>query len=324
MTLIRSFLLTLFLLVHAFLGAQVDLNQVHSFAERVATANDLSSEEVLSLLEKASFQQEIINKMNRPAEGTMTWERYRNIFIQPERITAGVAFWEEHAEALAKVSADTGVAEEIILGIIGVETYFGKNKGSYQVLDALYTLSFGYPRRAKFFSSELEKFLVMSHQEKLDAATIKGSYAGAMGYGQFMPSSYLAYAKSYEPGGNADLMNSPEDAIASVANYLKVHRWQTGQPVATKATFTRKVTGLRKQQLRPKNQLSDYIRLGIQPETPQDEALAATLVTLSSDDREAHWFGFSNFYVITRYNHSPMYAMAVYLLAEEIKAQRKK
>lgn len=316
--------LSLFALIMTdLLQAQVDSAQVNGFAERVAKENQLDLSEVLSILEKASFQQEIIDKMERPAEGTMTWERYKNIFIQPERIAAGVAFWETHAKALAEVSASTGVSEEIILGIIGVETYFGKNKGSYKVLDALYTLGFGYPRRSRFFSSELEKFLVMAHQEKLDANEIKGSYAGAMGYGQFMPSSYLAYAKSYEPEGTADLMNSPEDAIASVANYLKVHRWKSGQPVTTKATFTRQISGLRKQQLRPKNKLRDYTALGIEPEISVDKDLPATLVTLSSGDQEEHWFGFDNFYVITRYNHSPMYAMAVYLLAEEIKAQRK-
>jgi membrane-bound lytic murein transglycosylase B len=209
-----------------------------------------------------------------------------------------------------------------LLGIIGVETYFGRNKGSYKVLDALYTLGFGYPKRAKFFKSELEKFLLLADSEDLDVFNIKGSYAGAMGYPQFMPSSYIAYAKSYEDGGTIDLMNSPEDAIASVANYIKVHKWQKDQPIASKADFTREVGNLNKQVLRPKNNLSDYKRIGIMPEDEIEGDPKSTLVILESDEEKEYWFGFFNFYVITRYNHSPFYAMAVYELGSMIVDQK--
>ena len=183
------------------LSAQINDSAVADFAKSFSQKNNVPLEEVNAILSKATYQADIIEKISKPAEGTMTWERYRKIFITDERINAGVEFWKEHSETLAKVSAESGVPEYIILGIIGVETYFGRIKGSYSVLDALYTLSFGYPKRAKFFTSELEAYLILAKEEKLDIETTKGSYAGAMGYSQFMPTSYRAYAKSFEDNG---------------------------------------------------------------------------------------------------------------------------
>lgn len=304
--------------------SQVDKAQVTAFAKEFSEKNNLSLEDVTGILDQAEFQQEIIDKISRPAEATMTWGRYRKIFMTKERVAAGVAFWDEHADALSKVSADTGVPEEVILGIIGVETYFGKIKGSYRVLDALYTLAFGYPKRSGFFKKELGHFLELAETESLEVAGVKGSYAGAMGYSQFMPSSYKAYARSFEEGGTSDLIDSPEDAIASVANYLKVHRWKTGQPITSQATMTRKISGLRKQSLRPKNQVSDYTAIGFKPATALDANLKATMIILENENGTEHWFGLENFYVITRYNHSKLYAMAVTQLSQEIKAERGK
>lgn len=300
--------------------AQVNQSDVDAFIKEYVGKHDVSEAELRGLLETAEFQQDIIDKISKPAEGTMTWERYRKIFVTEERAQAGVEFWKEHKETIAKVSQETGVNEEIILGIIGVETYFGRIKGSYKVLDALYTLGFGYPKRGKFFKSELAKYLELTSKEDLDPKTIKGSYAGAMGYTQFMPSSYLAYAKSFDEGGTADLINDPADAIASVANYLKVHRWKRDQPVAASAKFTRKLTNINKQSLKPKNKLSDYTALGIEPGITAPGETPATLVILDMEEGKEHWYGFDNFYVITRYNHSPMYAMAVFQLAEKMKS----
>ncbi len=302
--------------------AQVNPTDVEEFATDFATKEkNYTKAEVMSILNQAEFQQEIIDKISRPAEGTMTWERYRNIFLKQGRIDAGVAFYKEHKTTLEKVSNDTGVPAEIILGIIGVETYFGKIKGSYKVLDALYTLGFGYPKRGKFFKSELAKFLTLSKLENLESTEVLGSYAGAMGYSQFMPSSYIAYAKSFEENGTRDLMDSPEDAIASVANYLKVHRWKKDQPITARAAMTRKITGLRKQSLRPKNKVSDYTKIGFRPTEKLQSDLPATMLIFDKDGNTEHWFGLYNFYVITRYNHSPLYAMAVYQLAQEIKKE---
>ena len=306
------------------LTAQIDDSAVANFAKSFAEKNNVPIEEVTAILNKASYKADIIEKISRPAEGTMTWGRYQKIFMTKERISAGVDFWKEHSEALAQVSAESGVPEHIILGILGVETYFGKIKGSYKVLDALYTLSFGYPKRAKFFTSELEAYLILASEEKLDIETTEGSYAGAMGYSQFMPSSYRAYAKSFEENGTRDLINSPEDAITSVANYLKVHRWKEGEPVTSQATMTKQITGLRKQSLKPKNKVSDYTSIGFKPAEKLEANLAATMIILENDKGDEHWFGLDNFYVITRYNHSPLYAMAVYQLAEAIKAEKMK
>jgi len=317
----KKLLLFVLLFVSRSISAQIDQSEVNAFIKDYAADHQMEESEVKDILDAAVFQQSIIDKISKPAEGTMTWERYRKIFVTEERAKAGVEFWKEHKETVAKVSEETGVNEEIILGIIGVETYFGRIKGSYKVLDALYTLGFGYPKRGKFFRSELAKYLELTSKEKLDPKEINGSYAGAMGYSQFMPSSYLAYAKSFDEGGTADLINDPTDAIASVANYLKVHRWKRGEPVAASATFSRKVTNLNKQVLKPKNKLSDYTALGIQPGISVSADTPATLVILDMEkenDKE-YWYGFDNFYVITRYNHSPMYAMAVFQLGEKLK-----
>lgn len=314
----------LLLLISSTVFGQVDKAQVAAFAKEFSEKNNLPLSEVTGILDQAEFQQEIIDKISRPAEGTMTWGRYRKIFMTKERVAAGVAFWGEHAEALAQVSADTGVPEEVILGIIGVETYFGKIKGSYKVLDALYTLAFGYPKRSSFFRKELAHFLELAEEENLEVAGVLGSYAGAMGYSQFMPSSYKAYARSFDKGGTSDLIDSPEDAIASVANYLKVHRWKKDLPIASKATITRKISGLRKQSLRPKNKVSDYTAIGFKPETELPSDLKATMIILENENGTEHWFGLENFYVITRYNHSKLYAMAVTQLSQEIKAEWEK
>jgi len=302
--------------------AQIDQKAVDKFAQEFSAKHDVPLEKVKRILAMATYQEEIIKKISRPAEGTMTWGRYRKIFITDERADAGVEFWKKHEEALNKVSSETGVPVEIILGIIGVETYFGKIKGNYKVLDALYTLGFGYPKRSKFFKSELSHFLILATEENLDVANIKGSYAGAMGYSQFMPSSYRAYAKSYEKDGTRDLMDSPEDAIASVANYIKVHRWKIGQPITTQANLNRKITNLNKQSLKPKNKVSDYTAIGFVPEQAIAETIPATMIILDGESGKEYWFGLYNFYVITRYNHSKLYAMAVFQLSELIKEKR--
>jgi membrane-bound lytic murein transglycosylase B len=296
--------------------------QIDAFVSRHSAIYGIPKAEIIKILDMARIDSTIISKMNRPAEKRMTWERYRSIFMTEERISAGVEFWKENEQALIQVNYQTGVPIHIICGIIGVETYFGKIKGSYRVLDALYTLSFAYPKRSRFFQSELDEFLVLAREENLDIGSTLGSYAGAMGYSQFMPSSYRAYAKSYEEGGTRDLMNSPEDAIASVANYLKVHGWKKGAPVAFEA-LTRPDAGLSaKQSLKPKNTIGYYSSLGFEPSINTPTDTRATLQKMENENGFEYWYGLQNFYVITRYNHSALYALAVYQLAEAIKSNR--
>ena len=303
-------------------SAQINQDQVKSFARDLSGRTELSYDQVMAFIDQAEYQSSIVEKISNPAEKTMTWGRYRNIFMKDERIEAGVDFWNQYSNVLSDVSADSGVPEEIILGIIGVETFFGQRKGGYKVLDALYTLAFGYPKRAKFFKSELGHFLEIVQKEGLDINEMKGSYAGALGYCQFMPSSYKAYAKSYDAGGTKDLVNSPEDAIASVANYLKVHRWKRGQRTVCEASKSDNAKQLSKQSLRPKNPVSYYNNLGYKPEANVSPGSTATLLQLENASGMEYWFGFNNFYVITRYNHSELYAMAVIQLAEAIKEKK--
>ncbi|MFY0652080.1 MAG: lytic murein transglycosylase B [Cyclobacteriaceae bacterium] len=307
---------------HSISLAQIDQNAVDAFAKELAGSSSLTYSEIKGMLDKAQYQESIIEKISNPAESTMTWKRYRNIFMKEDRIQAGVGFWNEHEEQITKVSNESGVAPEIILGILGVETYFGQRKGSYRVLDALYTLGFGYPKRGKFFKSELKHFLELVNEEKLDVLAVKGSYAGAIGYCQFMPSSYKAYAKSYEAGGTKDLVNSPEDAIASIANYLKVHRWKNGQPTSCEANKSSDALTLKKQSLKPRNTVAYYSNLGYRPSGNISPSALSTVIQLDGENGMEYWFGFNNFYVITRYNHSKLYAMAVIQLGEAIKNKK--
>lgn len=303
--------------------AQVDQTAVDDFVRQVAYQQKRPLAEIETLINQAEFKSDIIEKMSRPVEKTMTWERYRKIFMTSERINAGVAFWEENKVVLNQVSEQTGVDVEAILGVMGVETYFGQRMGNYRVLDALYTLAFGYPRRASFFKAELSKFLELCQKENLDPLTIKGSYAGAMGFGQFMPSSYLAYAKSYDNQTGADLMNQKDDAIASVANYLKVHRWKKGDLVAVQASKTKDATTLPKQKVKPAYTLSYYTERGYEPLETLDTKESVSLQVMDMEDgSDEYWITFHNFYVITRYNQSPLYALAVFQLGEAIKNKR--
>ncbi|WP_420581591.1 lytic murein transglycosylase B [Reichenbachiella sp.] len=308
---------------HLVCYAQVDQATVDDFARNVAFQQKRALKDVEAIVNQATFQSDIIEKMTRPAEKTMTWERYRNIFMKQKRIDAGVEFWRANEKVLQEVSISTGVSIEAIIGIIGVETYFGDRMGSYKVLDALYTLAFGYPRRSSFFKAELAKFLELCEKEGLDPLTIKGSYAGAMGLGQFMPSSYLAYAKSYDNESGADLMNEVNDGIASVANYLKVHRWKNGGLVATKATKNDNASTLKKQSVKPSKNIAYYEQNGYSSDLKIDPSELVSLQVMDKEDgSNEYWFTFKNFYVITRYNHSPLYALAVYQLGEAVKLEK--
>lgn len=301
--------------------AQVDQTKVNDFISKFASENNLTVDEVTEIIDQASYQETIIAKMERPAEA-MPWHRYRKIFITEERIAGGVDFWNENQAVLEEVSENTGIPVEILVSVLGVETYYGSRKGSYKVLDALYTLAFGYPRRSTFFTSELKHFLLLAMEEKLEVSEATGSYAGAIGYCQFMPSSYRAYAKSYDRESNRDLVNSVEDAIASVANYLDVHRWKAGDAIAQQAVVTSNATSLEKQSVRPKNTLSYYQNLGYEPSGNIASDQQVSLLEFETENGKQYWFIMDNFYVITRYNHSPLYALAVYQLAEAVKEKR--
>lgn len=301
-----------------------------AFLAEMAVKYPLDSQDMAHWLDQARFQPSIVTAMARPAEGVKPWKDYRPIFLGERRIREGRAFLAEHRQALAKVESQTGVPAEIITAIIGVETSYGKITGSYRVIDALYTLGFFYPssglsekrdyeaRRGAFFRNELAQLLLLAKENQFDPAALKGSYAGAMGWGQFMPSSYRAYARDGDGDGRIDLFASLPDIFASVAHYFVAHGWQKGEPVVARALADAKAQPLVPGPLQVSYSLAELGNLGYRPEQAQGHDLKANLVVLEGSAGTEHWLGFPNFYVITRYNVSSMYAMAVHQLSREI------
>lgn len=297
--------------------------------EFIELVNELEREQhfnrqsLVKLFSDVKRQDSIITAMNRPAEAK-PWRDYRPIFITPARINQGLAFWKENESLLTQVESRYGVPAEIIVAIIGVETQYGRNKGSYRVIDSLSTLGFDYPKRSTFFRSELKQFLILSREAGLNPATATGSYAGAMGYPQFIPSSYRNFAVDYNKDGRTDLINSKEDSIASVANYFVKHGWQQGGLVALPARHTSaKAKAFNGYPLQLKLSAAELAAQGFVSKQAIDLKQKALPLTLQGAQGEEYWLGLNNFYVITRYNHSPLYAMAVFQLSEEIKKTRK-
>jgi membrane-bound lytic murein transglycosylase B len=295
------------------------------FAAKAAAEYGLDQEAVLLMLENAHFKQSIVDAMTRPAE-SKPWYKYRPIFITDKRIDGGIEFWRENEALVAQAAEAYSVDPQIIVAIIGVETFYGRITGSYRVLDALTTLSFYYPDtgndRSEFFSSELMKFFVLGGEEGIPLEEVEGSYAGAMGLGQFMPSSYLEYAVDMDEDGRRDLWSSMPDIIGSVANYLHRHGWEYGQPITYPAIVApdadREVVA--KRDFKPKKTVAELAAAGFTPAEPAPEDLLAAVASLEEEDGDHYFITFKNFYVITRYNRSPLYAMAVYELSEAIRS----
>lgn len=289
------------------------------FASELEKEHGIKPEQAKAWLSQADRLESVLKAISRPAEKTKTWADYRKIFLTEKRIKQGKAFIEDNAELLEKAEQEFGVAKEIIAAIIGVETFYGKRQGSYRVLDSLSTLAFDYPKRPLFWR-ELKHFFVMSQEQQVNPGEVKGSYAGAMGYGQFIPSSYRRYAVDYDGDGIKDLWHNKADAIGSVANYFKRHGWKKDQAVTQRV----RVSGDKYQdavndRLKPKWNVSELKALGVTPTEAVADDASATLVKLIGDKGAEFWLGNHNFYVITRYNHSRMYAMAVYQLSQAIK-----
>ncbi|MBT3458674.1 MAG: lytic murein transglycosylase B [Halieaceae bacterium] len=273
-----------------------------------------------ALLDQAERKQSILDAISRPAEKTKPWYDYRKIFLTDKRAREGVAFAQQNAETLAKVSDQTGVPASVITAIIGVETFYGRITGSYRVIDALATLAFDYPKRSPFFTRELQNFLVLAYESGKDPIALKGSYAGAMGYGQFMPSSYRAYAVDYDGDGVADIWTNADDAIASVANYFLRHGWEPGAPVIVPANYDGDSSEIFAGGLKPEKTVGELAEEGFAPRSATDISLVATPLRLEGSEGYEYWLCLENFYVITRYNHSAMYALSVWQLSQEIES----
>jgi membrane-bound lytic murein transglycosylase B len=298
---------------------ELAVDKEESFIAEASKSSGMPAAEIRAWLAQAKYQQSIITAMTRPAE-SKPWKDYRPIFMTDARIDAGRTFYAEHKSELDKVAADSGVPAEIIVSIIGVETNYGRITGNYRVLDALYTLAFFYPRREEFFRGELANLFALARSDRLDLATLKGSYAGAMGWGQFMPSSYRDFGRDGDGDGRRDLIASPRDAFASIANYFIGHGWQTGQPAFVPAVADPGAAPFVPEDFQAKYTLADLAARGYRPQQPGAPDLPATLLTLDGANGPEYWIGYQNFFVITRYNRSPMYAMAVHQLASAIAA----
>ncbi len=295
--------------------------QIDQFVAEMVKDHNFDATKLKTILAHAERKQSIIDAMNRPAEGK-PWHQYRPIFMTESRIREGINFLSKNREILAAAEKKFGVPATIITAVIGVETRYGHFRGRYRVIDALSTLTFAYPKRAKFFRSQLKHFLLMAREENMDPLKPLGSYAGAMGQPQFIPSSFRNYAIDFDGDGKRDLWESMDDIIGSVANYFSHHHWRKGETITSRATVNGKVAeSLLKNGYKPSFKAEVLKRHKIEGEhdIPADQDVA--LISLKQKQGFEYWIGFHNFYVITRYNHSPLYAMAVYQLSEAIRSR---
>jgi len=292
-----------------------------SFAAEVAKAGGPSEASVLATLADVKVQQGVLDAIARPAEATKPWSEYRPIFVTDKRIDDGIAFYRANRALLDRTGTEFGVPPEVVVAIIGVETSYGRITGKYRVLDALATLAFHYPPRAAFFRGELKQlFLLGDHHLAVPLDELRGSYAGAMGWGQFMPTSIAKWAKDGDGDGRIDLWNSLADITASVANYFHDHGWESGQPVAVRAqpaTDAREINPKGSDPVYPLQQMEAW---GYAPLERIDAQTPSTLLKLEGERGPEYWLTFKNFYVITRYNKSPMYSLSVWQLAQAIAA----
>ncbi|EKG30411.1 lytic murein transglycosylase B [Pseudomonas avellanae] len=293
--------------------------QVAEFVGELTRDYGFAGEQLMGLFREVERKQAILDAISRPAERVKQWKEYRPMFITDTRIARGVDFWRQHEAALARAEQEYGVPAQIIVSIIGVETFFGRNTGNYRVIDALSTLGFDYPPRAPFFRKELREFLLLAREQQVDPLTLKGSYAGAMGLPQFMPSSFRAYAVDFDGDGHINIWTDPDDAIGSVASYFKRHGWVAGQQVVSRATARgdRVDEGL-SPALDPVMSVGELRQLGWASHDALRDDMPVTAFRLEGDNGPEYWLGLNNFYAITRYNRSVMYAMAVYQLSESL------
>ena len=301
--------------------------EVESYIASLVAEHDFSRQALEEIFRQAEKKDRIIELISRPAERRLQWHEYRKILVDQPRVKLGLKFWQENAETLARAELVYGVDAAIIVAIIGVETRYGRIMGSYRVVDALATLGFDYPPRAKFFLSELTQFLLLAREEGKSPLSLKGSYAGAMGYGQFISSSYRNFAVDFDGDGIRDIWSNEVDAIGSVANYFARHGWQGDSVVTQKVSVkapTPELLELANSSLKPNMTLHQWQELGVEMPVSMSEDLQANamLMRMGQPDGADFWLGFDDFYVITRYNHSRLYAMAVYQLSETIRQLR--
>ena len=291
------------------------------FIADMVVKHKLNSADVTAALRKAKRNERVLELISKPAEKRLQWHDYRKIFLTDERIDAGVSFWEKHEKTLEKAQLRYGVPASIIVAIIGVETFYGRISGGFSALDALSTLAFDYPPRSSFFTSELAQFFLLAEENNLDIDTLEGSYAGAFGLPQFISSSYRSYAIDFDGDDERDLWQSVPDVVGSVANYFYRHGWKNGQAVVENTDITNAAKKLVVDSPRPKTSYKSLTDAGIYPKRKGTGKYS--LLQLQAESGAEYWIAHHNFYVITRYNHSNLYAMAVHQLSQEIKSRKR-
>ena len=290
--------------------------EVQEWIAEIASEHSLSEGYMREVIKTTRYRDDVIGYVKRPAE-SMPWHRYRKIFLTDKRTADGRAYLKEHAELFAAVERDYGVDAEIIAAIVGVESSYGKNTGKHRVLDALMTLGFDYPPRAKFFRTQIMHLFLLEREAGLSAPELYGSWAGAMGLGQFIPSSYRHFAVDGDGDGKRDLWGSSADVIASIANYFREHNWRSGEPVAQRLEVANPEALPLSEALLPDIETSQLEAAGVKLDHPEHSPVAVHDFEMT--DGMEYWAGYHNFYVITRYNHSALYALAVYLLSESLR-----
>jgi len=296
-----------------------DFPGIPQFIDEMVGKHQFKREVLVQAFQRAQRRQSILDAISAPAT-LKPWPEYRAAFINSRRINGGLQFWQEYADALQRAEKQYGVPQEIIVALIGVETSYGRNAGKYTTLDALTTLAFEYPRRAVFFRSELEQYLLLAREQNFDLLKVQGSYAGALGIPQFMPSSYRKHAVDFSGDGKIDLLHDPLDAIGSVANYMNKYGWINGEAVTVPAS-----AGVDYYAVKPavSHRVFEWAMSGVKPEQPTDPDKTARVVDFTVADGKDYWLAFSNFDVITRYNNSDYYAMSVFQLAEALREAHK-
>jgi membrane-bound lytic murein transglycosylase B len=297
--------------------------EVEIFIEEMVQKHQFEARALRRLFSQVQPRPAILRAISTPGTAR-PWHKFRSRYLEPARVNGGVAFWREHAATLERASREFGIPEEIIVATIGVETFYGRNTGSFRVLDALTMLAFRYPPRAELFRSELEQYLLLARETGLHPAGIRGSYAGAMGIPQFLPSSYRSHAIDFDGDGKRDIINSPADAIGSVANYYKAFGWRPGETVVVPAEVEGSgIAALLETGIKPQLKVAELKSQGVTPVMPIEEGVEAALFMVESATGPRYWLGLNNFYVITRYNRSVNYALTVSELAQELRARFK-
>jgi membrane-bound lytic murein transglycosylase B len=317
--LIRLFLLLLILPATAW-ASYAERPEVQSFMRELVKRHGFVESELKRVFARVKRADPVLEAISRPAERVRTWEEYRSALLTERRLAEGLEFWKKYRRTLERAEKKYGVAPEYVVAIIGVETFYGRNTGNWRVVDALTTLAFDYPPRSSFFRNELEQYLLFARNAGVDVFSVRGSYAGAIGLPQFMPSSTRAYAVDFDGNGHIDLQKSRSDAIGSVANFLKVHGWQRDADVLVNARVAGDAWRPFAEGLEPKHSMVALREAGIEFDSPQPAGAPVVLVELASGARPSDFrVGLRNFYVITRYNRSAFYAAAVADLARALR-----